>query len=183
MKALLIKYKLVIRFILLFLLVYGVLTFGYNLYLNLSTGTKFYPDYATHLVAKQTEHLLNSFGYDAQILPHPNEPSMKLILNNKYLARIIEGCNAISIINLFVSFIIAFSGRLKTTLLYCFVGSVIIYIFNLIRIVVLSIGLYHYPEHEEILHTVIFPMLIYGIVFLLWMFWVNRFSKSIKQNV
>lgn len=182
LKALLLKYKPVIRFIVTFLAVYGILTIGYNVYLNMSDGTEYYPDYLTHLVAEQTNALLNGLGYQTHVIPHENEPSMKIIMNGKYVARVIEGCNAISVIVLFLSFIVAFAGKFKTTLLYGLAGSIIIYAFNLIRIVILSIGLYHYPWRREVLHTVIFPMLIYGTVFLLWMVWVNRFSKQIKAN-
>ncbi len=182
LKALLLKYKPVIRFIVTFLAVYGILTIGYNVYLNMSDGTKYYPDYLTHLVAEQTNVLLNSLGYQTSVIPHENEPSIKIIMNGKYVARVIEGCNAISVIILFLSFIVAFAGKFKTTLFYGLAGSIIIYAFNLIRIVILSIGLYHYPWRREVLHTVIFPMLIYGTVFLLWMIWVNRFSKQIKAN-
>ncbi|WP_439152945.1 exosortase family protein XrtF [Winogradskyella sp.] len=182
MKALLIKYKLVIRFIITFLVVYSVLTVTYNLYLNLSDGSKYFPDYFTNLVARQTDALLNGVGYDASVVPHNVEPSIKIIINGKYVARVIEGCNSVSIIILFISFIVAFAGKFKTTFLYCFAGSIIIYAFNLMRIVVLSVGLYHYPWRRNILHTVIFPMLIYGTVFLLWMVWVNRFSKQKNLN-
>ncbi|MCF7559072.1 exosortase family protein XrtF [Sabulilitoribacter multivorans] len=181
MKALFIKYKSVIKFILTFLLVYGLLSLGYKFYLQFSDGSKFYPDYMTHLVSKQTEALLDTFGYDVEVLPHDSEPSMKLILNGNYIARIIEGCNSISVIILFISFIIAFSGKLKTTFFYILSGSVLVYVVNLLRIVVLSLGLYHYPEYSDFLHTVVFPGIIYGMVFLLWIFWVNRFSKF-KQN-
>ncbi|MBV7269838.1 exosortase family protein XrtF [Winogradskyella luteola] len=182
MRELITKYKLVIRFIVTFLLVYGVLTLGYYLYLNLSDGSKFYPDYMTNLVAHQTDALINSVGYESKVIPHSKEPSMKVIINGKFVARVIEGCNAVSVIILFLSFIMAFAGKLKTTLLYCFAGSIIIYTFNLLRIVVLSVGLYHYPWRRELLHEIIFPLFIYGTVFLLWMVWVNRFSKSIKAN-
>ncbi|WP_179336831.1 exosortase family protein XrtF [Winogradskyella ludwigii] len=182
MKSLLIKYKSVIRFIVTFLAVYGVLTIGYNVYLNASDGSKFYPDYLTHLVAEHTNALLNSVDYQTDIVAHPSEPSIKIIINGKYVARVIEGCNGISIIIMFLSFIVAFAGKFKTTFFYGLAGSIIIYAFNLIRIVILSIGLYHYPWRREILHTVIFPMLIYGTVFLLWMVWVNRFSKKVKSN-
>lgn len=163
-------------------MVYGVLSFVYKFYLQFSDGSKFYPDYMTHLVSLQSEALLNTFGYHVEVLPHPNEPSMKLFVNGKYLARIIEGCNAVSVIILFVSFIIAFSGKLKTTFLYLLSGSVLIYTVNLIRIVILSLGLYHYPEQSNFLHTVVFPGIIYGMVFLLWIFWVNRFSKLKNKN-
>ncbi|NMH89789.1 exosortase family protein XrtF [Flavivirga algicola] len=182
MQALFIKYKSVIKFILTFLVVYISFSVIYKLYLGALEGSRFYPDYMTHLVSLQSRSLLDAFGYDAQILPHPEEPSMKLIINGKYLARIIEGCNSISVLILFISFIIAFSGKLKVTFLYILAGSALIYIVNLIRIVILSIGIYHYPEQTEILHTVVFPAIIYGMMFLLWILWVNRFSKLKKKD-
>lgn len=182
MKSLLLKYKLVIKFILTFLFVYIALSVLYKFYLQFSDGSKFYPDYMTHLVAKQSEAILNTFGYNTQVLPHPNEPSMKLIINNIYLARIIEGCNSISVIILFVSFIVAFASKFKTTFIYIISGSVLIYSVNLLRIVMLSIGLYHYPNQKDIFHTALFPAIIYGMVFLLWVFWVNQFSKIKNGN-
>ncbi|WP_026753705.1 exosortase family protein XrtF [Sediminibacter sp. Hel_I_10] len=182
MKALFIKYKSVVKFILTFLAVYFVLSFAYKLYLDFSDGSTYYPDYITNLVAVQSDALLDSFGYNAQVIPHPDEPSMKVIVNGKYVARVIEGCNAISVIILFLSFIIAFAGKFKTTFFYMISGSVMIYTVNLFRIVIITIGLYHYPWRRDILHVVIFPMLIYGMVFLLWMFWVNRFSKVNKRH-
>lgn len=182
MKALFLKYKSVVTFILTFLAVYFVLTFSYKFYLDCSEGSEYYPDYFTNLVAKQSHLLLEALGYDAAIEPHPDEPSMKLIINNKFVARVVEGCNSISVIILFVSFIIAFAGRFKPTFIYILSGSVIIYVVNLLRIVILSIGLYNYPWRREELHTVIFPMIIYGMVFLLWMFWVNRYSKLNPKN-
>lgn len=182
MKALIVKYKSVVKFIGTFLIVYIALSVVYKFYLQFSDGSKFYPDYMTHLVAKQSESLLNTFGYHTQVMPHPNEPSMKLLVNGQYLARVIEGCNSISVIILFVSFVIAFSGRLKETILFVISGSVLLYTVNLIRIVLLSMGIYHFPNNSEFLHSVIFPSIIYGMVFLLWMFWVNRFSNLNKKD-
>ena len=181
MKSLLLKYKLVVRFILTFLLVYIALSVVYKFYLQFSDGSKFYPDYMTHLVAIQSESLLKTFGYQAQVLPHPSEPSMKLIINGTYLARVVEGCNSISVIMLFASFIVAFASKFKTTFFYILSGSVLIYSVNLIRIVLLTVGLYYYPNQKDVFHSVVFPAIIYGMVFLLWIFWVNRFSK-LKQN-
>ena len=76
----------------------------------------------------------------------------------------------------------AFAGRWKPTVLFVLAGSTLIYVVNLARIVILSIGLYHYPWRREILHTIIFPLIIYGMVFLLWMIWVNRYDKVKKRN-
>lgn len=182
MKDLIIKYRSVIKFILTFLLVYAVLSFIYKFYLDASLGTKFYPDYVTNVVALQTKSVLNTVGYKSIVVPHPDEPSMKLLINGNYLARVIEGCNSISVIILFISFVVAFSGTLKITLFFILTGGIIIYCVNLFRIVILSIGLYHYPDKSELLHSVVFPVIIYGMVFLLWMVWVNRFSNVGKKN-
>ncbi|UKM64873.1 exosortase family protein XrtF [Flavobacteriaceae bacterium GSB9] len=171
------KYKSVIKFILTFLVVYGILSVAYKFYLQSSNGTNFYPDYMTYMVGKQSGAIIETLGYNVEVIPHPDEPSLKMILNGNYLARVIEGCNAISVIILFLSFIVAFAGTWKTTFFYILSGSVLIYSVNLLRIALLTLGLYHYPEYEDMLHAVIFPAIIYGMVFLLWIFWVNRFSK------
>ncbi|WP_299890255.1 exosortase family protein XrtF [uncultured Lacinutrix sp.] len=182
MKELIIKYKSVIKFILTFLLVYTVLSFTYKLYLDNSNDSEYYPDFITHVVAKQTNTLVNVFGYESQVIKHPDEPSMKMVVRGKYLARVIEGCNALSVIILFVSFIIAFKGGLKKTLLFILFGTIIIYLSNIIRIALLSIGLYHYPQYTDLMHSVVFPSIIYGLVFVLWMLWVNRYSNTGKNN-
>jgi len=173
-----VKYKSVLRFIFMFLGSYLVFTLLYNLYLEFFRSPVYYPDYFTHLVAKQSEALISSFGYNAQILPHQSELSMKLIVNDAYLARIVEGCNAISIIILFASFVLSFFGKLKLTLLYLLAGGVIIYAMNIIRIAILAIGIYEYPEYTDFLHSIIFPLIIYGTVFILWLIWVRIYSRK-----
>lgn len=180
MKSILTKYKLVIRFIITFVLVYGVLSFGYKFYLDFSDGSKHYPDYFTNLVGKQTESILRSLDYRTSIVPHYDEPSLMVFVDQKYIARIIEGCNGMSVIIIFIAFVVAFSDTFKRTFLFILAGSVLIYAVNLIRIVLLTIGLRHYPWRSEVMHEVIFPLAIYGMVFLLWMFWVNHFSKKVK---
>ncbi|WP_079714496.1 exosortase family protein XrtF [Salegentibacter salinarum] len=181
MIRLFVKYKSVLRFIFMFLGSYLVFTLIYSVYLEFFRSQVYFPDYITHLVAKQSEALISSFGYNAQILPHQSELSMKLIVNEVYLARIVEGCNAISIIILFLAFVLSFFGRLKLTLLYLLAGTVIIYAMNIIRIAILTIGIYEYPQHTEFLHSIIFPLIIYGTVFLLWIIWVRIYSQ--KQKV
>jgi exosortase family protein XrtF len=87
-----------------------------------------------------------------------------------------------SVIILFVAFVIAFSDTFKRTFLFILAGSVLIYAMNLVRVVLLTVGLYHYPWRSELMHEVIFPLAIYGLVFLLWMYWVNHFSKKVKAS-
>ena len=156
------------------------MTLAYKFYLDFSSGNNYYPDFFSNLVGRQTVSLLDVFGYKAELVKSV-QPVLNLKVNGKYLAFISEGCNGISVIILFTSFIIAFANKFKTTFMYILVGSVFIYICNLLRIVIITIALFHYPWREEVLHNVIFPGLIYSLVFVLWMFWVYRFNK-IEKN-
>jgi hypothetical protein len=46
----------------------------------------------------------------------------------------------------------------------------------------LVVLMYHFPDYKEFLHGVLFPLLIYGTVFLLWIIWVNKFSFYAKKS-
>lgn len=182
MRLLIKKYAPVIRFIFTFLGSYLLLALLYNLYLQKFDSSAWYPDYLTHLVAIQSEAVVDALGYDSQIRSGYPEATMHLMVEGKFVARIIEGCNAASIIILFVSFMLAFSGKLKTTLLYTLAGAVIIYVTNILRIALMAVGIYEYPSQAHFLHTVAFPLVIYGAVFLLWVLWIIVYSKHIKHE-
>ena len=171
------KYRAVLKFILTFLGTYVVLVLLYDLYLDhyFSRGL---PDLITRLVGEQTESFINSFGYDAMAAPSSMYPLMNLSVNDIFIARIIEGCNSVSLIILFLAFMLSFLGKLKPTLLYILAGMVIIYSMNVIRIGLLAIGLYEMPEHSHFLHKIAFPLVIYGTVFLLWIIWIMIYTKS-----
>lgn len=172
------KYKSVLLFILTFLGVYLVLSVLYAQYLNINFQNKFYPDYITHRVAEQSDWLIEKLGYDSHIEPHDQEPSMKLFVEDVFVARVVEGCNAISVIILFIAFVLAFFRGWGKTLLFIIAGVVLIYIINIVRIALLSIGLYAYPGYKTVLHDIVFPGIIYGLVVVLWIVWVSRFKKQ-----
>lgn len=139
-------------------------------------------DSFTEIVANQTEKLLSVFTESKALIPHDKEPSVKLFFKEKYVARIIEGCNAVSVMILYAAFIFAFSTEWKKTGLYIIFGIVLIHILNVIRIALLASSLYYYPQYEEILHGTIFPLFIYGVVFILWILWVTKFSGHAKRT-
>jgi exosortase family protein XrtF len=148
----------------------------YQSYLNQFDVAKSEVDSFTQSVAKQTQIVLSWFDSQSYTMPDLKEPSIKIIYHNKYVSRIIEGCNALSVIILFIAFVIAFTGKFKHTIIFILLGSVLIHVLNIGRIVLLSVALYHFPQYEQILHGVVFPLIIYGVVFLLWVIWVNKFS-------
>lgn len=167
-------------FLLKFLLFYVVFTSIYMFYLNQYDASKFEVDWVTQKVSHHTVSLIQFFGGNSSVFPNEFESSMKIIFNNKYLGRIIEGCNGISIIVLFSAFVFAFSSGLKKTFWFIFLGIGVIYVLNIVRIALLIYALYYYPENEVLLHGTIFPLFIYGVVFLLWVLWITKFSDYVK---
>lgn len=182
MKKYFILYKPFLLFLGKFLLTYLLLTFIYQSYLGQFDSSQNETDSFTVLVAKQTKELMLLFDCDVITKPNTREPAVNLYYNQKPIARIIEGCNAMSVIILFVAFIVAFSGKLKPTVLYIIGGSLVIYVLNVIRIALLCALMYYYPELQHFLHGVVFPLFIYGVVFILWIIWVNKFSKYATKN-
>ena len=178
MRQLLHQYRSVLRFILTFLGSYLVFTVLYNAYLDFFHSVAYYPDFFTHLVSRQSESLVEFLGYSASIQPHPEEASMMLFINDYFLVRIVEGCNSISIIILFAAFVLSFFARAGITFFFILAGAVLIYVMNIVRIAILTIGVYEYPQHAEFLHSIVFPLIIYGTVFILWLIWVHIYSKN-----
>lgn len=168
-----------------FLLKFGVsyllLSAMYWLYLNQFDASKNEPDGITYLVAWQSRDVVLLLGQTASIAPHDKEASYRFMIEGKRVARIVEGCNAVSVMILFTAFIIAFSSTLKRTLLFIFSGIAVIHILNIVRVALLGLGYYHYPQYKDILHDIVFPLFIYGVVFLLWIIWVQKFSGNAKR--
>ncbi len=183
MKQLLQHYKPFLLFLGKFIVSYLILSIIYQSYLNRFDASKAEVDLFTEIVADQSATVLSWFDSKSYTMPHLKEPSVKLIYKGKYISRIIEGCNAISVIILFISFVIAFTGKFKNTVLFILFGTILIHILNIGRIALLCVGLYYFPNLEHLLHGVVFPLIIYGIVFLLWIVWVNKYSLYATETV
>lgn len=182
MLSLISKYKSVLRFLAIFIGSYLVLVGLYQLYLTYGGSSRYFPDVITHTVAQQSQAIIQILGYSMEVVPSKVEPAMNLQMQGKTLARVVEGCNAVSVMLLFISFMLAFFGNLKRTLLFILGGVVLIYCMNVLRIALLTIGLYVYPEYGELLHGTVFPAVIYGTVFVLWFGWIQSYKKPAKNE-
>lgn len=171
MKNYFIRFRPFLLFLGKFFLAYGFLTVLYYLYLNLYDDKV---DGITTHVAFLTEKIAQFFGLNLSVANDVTQ--FKVFYENKYTIRIIEGCNAVSLIILFVSFVFSFAGRFKASLLYMLLGSMLIYGINILRIIVFVVLLYSYPDFEHVIHGVVFPAIIYGLVFMLCIIWVNKYS-------
>ncbi len=159
------------------------MTFLYESYLNQFNPLRFEVDGFTQIVSNQSVGVLKILGFDVYEVLNNTESCMNIFFNNRFVAKIIEGCNGLSVIILFVAFVVAFTGNWKATIWYVIVGSLLIHFVNVLRIAFLCVLMFYYPAYEHVLHGVIFPLIIYGLVFLLWVIWVNKFSVHAKKDI
>ena len=177
------QYRPFFIFLLKFFSVYVGLTIIYQTYLNqFENPLLFQVDDFTQFVARQTQTTLQFFNFDSNIELNSNQAYVKLFIEHVYVARVVEGCNALSVIILFAAFVVAFAGKRLHTIIFIVLGSVLIHILNVFRIALLCIALLHYPKQEHLLHDIVFPLFIYGCVFGLWVIWVNKFSFHARKN-
>jgi len=178
------KKKTIIKFLVKFFVAYFILLGVYSIYLKKTQHKTpiFSCSPITKVVANHTEKVAQFLGYDTYVSQSKDELSMMFFVEDVYAVPIVEGCNSISVIILFLSFIFAFAGSLKATIIFGILGSVSIYMINILRILALSKLMYVYPDYQDVLHNLFFPAIIYGAVFILWIIWVNKFSYLKKAK-
>lgn len=176
------KYRPFLVFLGKFFLTYLLLILAYQVFLSQFDAEGFETDAMTQSVSNQTQDVMAALDYTVELKPSRGEPSVLVVVDGDPVVRIIEGCNAISIMILFAAFIVAFSGSFLRTFGYIVAGILAIHLLNVARIVLLIIGIINYPQYENLLHGVIFPLIIYGFIFLLWVLWVNKFQRYAKKN-
>lgn len=178
------KNKVVILFLVRFFAVYFALTSLYSFYLHKNQVVQgvFSCAPITRTVTDHSEYVTELFGYDVYTDQNFEELSMMFMVNEDYVVKIVEGCTSVGVIILFLAFIIAFTGKLKSTLLFGVFGVAMIYIVNIFRIVFIVLAIYHFPQFQKVLHDLVFPAIIYGMVIILWFFWIRRYALINKGN-
>jgi exosortase family protein XrtF len=89
-----------------------------------------------------------------------------------------DNCNGIALFAQFAGFIIAYPGNWIKKLFFIPLGIIIIELLNILRVVGLAILDTYSRTWTEFNHTYTFSIVIYGVIFLLWMLWVNKISDK-----
>ncbi len=87
-----------------------------------------------------------------------------------------EPCNGVKVFGLFSIFIIAFPGSWKKKLWFVPMGIFIIHTMNAIRIAILTIISAENPTALDFNHNITFQVVVYGLIFILWYWWVQKYS-------
>lgn len=164
-------FKPILGILLRFVGIYIGLILCYQWYLNSQEGL----DVASACIAEQVCSVQEGLGYTSELRKYKGyEDSLFYILNGEIVSRMVEGCNAISIMILFLAFVFAFY-RGRVTFLFAGIGLLLLYISNILRIAGINILYMVAPEYFKIGHDYLFPAIIYGMVVLLWIVWIKFF--------
>ncbi|EJL73263.1 exosortase family protein XrtF [Chryseobacterium populi] len=166
-------FRPVLGILLRFIIIYVVLLFVYQLYLNSFKESGLDP--FSRMIAEQVKAIQNAIHYPTQLYNDVGKEQVWFYVKKTYVTRMVEGCNAISVMILFASFVFAFYKGGKT-FIFVLIGLVLLYIMNLLRIVGLNLVVSDYKEYEKIAHDFIFPAVIYGTVVVLWLVWIKLFA-------
>ena len=164
------KYKSVWIFLLRFFGVYFIGVLLYNTYLSEFTSQI---DDITRMVTEQVASLLSLTLPEITCVYSTTSPLAEIHYFGIRLVLLIEGCNAISVMILFIAFLVAFKGALKNYLWYVPFGIVTLYLANLSRIYLIGMIILYFPDYANMAHDYIFPGVIYGTTFVLWVIWVK----------
>ncbi|MET3034886.1 exosortase family protein XrtF [Chryseobacterium sp. NRRL B-14859] len=166
-------FKPVLGILLRFIIIYLVLLFAYQFYLNSEKESGL--DSFSRIIADQVSYLQNMIGYSTQLYDDIRNEQVWFYVKDQYTTRMVEGCNAVSVMILFISFVFAFYKGAKT-FIFVGIGLLLLYIMNLIRIIGLNIVMADHKEYGKIFHDFVFPAIIYGTVVLLWLIWIKFFA-------
>lgn len=174
------QYQPILRFIGLFGLFYLIFFIVYQGLIQNYTGLDF--SLNKHL-AHASAWLLNLFGFQAEPYITETEATVKLLGSFGNGVWIGDHCNGINLFALFTIFILAFpSKKYKAKALYILVGLALLHFANLIRVCILTWMEKEYPEYLTFNHNYTFLILMYGLIFSLWYYYVIKYSGIINKE-
>lgn len=169
------EFKPAIIFITRFLILYFVLNLIYGFYIESFDQA----DSITYWVTNQSAQVIGWFYSGIYVTPDAVKSTVHIGNQVSDILSVYEGCNGVNVVIVFLSFLIAFPGRMIKLWWYAPMGIIIIHIFNISRIVFLYWVATSLPNLYYFTHKYLFTGIIYLAVFILWYIWVVKFqSKS-----
>ncbi|WP_343611698.1 exosortase family protein XrtF [Chryseobacterium oranimense] len=172
-------FKPVLSILLRFIVIYLVLLLGYQFYLNVSKEGGL--DLFSRMIANQVASVQNTTGFPTLLYDDVKNEQVWFYVKKNYVTRMVEGCNAVSVMILFLAFVFAFYKGAKTYI-FALAGLILLYIMNLLRIIGLNIVMVDHAEYGKMFHDFIFPAVIYGTVVVLWLIWIKFFALKNENS-
>jgi exosortase/archaeosortase family protein len=107
-----------------------------------------------------------------------------LFKNNTYIS-ISSGCSGLKQILQFFLLFLFLKGYVFNKCWFILLGILVMHLTNILRLLILSFVLMHYPDKWNLFHDDILRAMFYAPIFIMWVFWIERlrdfrYSKFFK---
>jgi len=172
-------FKPVLGILLRFIIIYLVLLFAYQFYLNSFKDSGLDP--YSRMIADHVRIVQETLGFKTLLYDDVPKQQIWFYIRTTAVSRMVEGCNAISILILFLAFIFAFYKGTKT-FVFAGISLLLLYVMNVLRIVGLNIINSDYSNYGKMAHDYFFPAVIYGSVVVLWLVWIKFYALKNENS-
>ena len=140
--------------------------------IDLSAGFNMMVDHVTLMVY----NTLSFLGYDMQL-----ESNNIIIHDNDVAVRIVWACTGYKQAYIFTAIIAFYKGPFLKKLWFIPAGLIVVYLFNIFRIVMIVASIRENPNSFEFLHEGLYKYLYYVVIFLMWVLWEEKIRGKEKQ--
>ncbi|HKL95821.1 MAG TPA: archaeosortase/exosortase family protein [Paludibacteraceae bacterium] len=121
--------------------------------------------------------VMNWFGYEVELV---DDTIIRFATGHG--ARIVWSCTGIKQSYIFLCLILFSRGPWQHKLWFIPLGILVCYVVNIARITGLNMIIYNYREWFDFLHEHLFKYIFYGILFLLWVWWEEKFALLSRKK-
>ncbi|MCM1354187.1 MAG: exosortase/archaeosortase family protein [Paludibacter sp.] len=93
---------------------------------------------------------------------------------------IVWGCTGLKQSFIWLVIMMFSGGSWSRKLWFVPLGWLCIYVFNIIRITLITLAIEFHPDWFEFLHSYLFKYMFYFMLFMLWVWWTERIGKAKK---
>jgi exosortase/archaeosortase family protein len=139
--------------------------------LDLSAGFNLMVDHVTRVVYD----ILTMLKYQVEL-----DDSSVIRHDNGVAVRIVWACTGLKQAYIFIAIIAFYKGPFLKKLWFIPAGLVVVYLFNIFRILMIVASIRENPNSFEFLHEGLYKYLYYGVIFLMWVLWEERIRGKAK---
>jgi len=126
--------------------------------------------------------LLHWVGYEIEYAFLTHGCMGRIWVNDATSVCVGSGCSGLELFFIFAGFILIFRGSIRSKFWFLPSGMLVILLLNILRIAGLSLILHHAPSYLDFNHKYTFVILVYGAIFLMWLWWVNKYADVKKDE-
>ena len=172
------KYRLyVLKDVVIFMIITIVVHFSYRFwagktdYWPISTAMHIIHDSASDVVFNQSVWIIDHINN----IPITTAENRVIQFQNGGFIGVNESCSGVKPILQFILLMLLFPGPWKHKAWFIPMGILLVHLTNLFRITGLAVVTITVPEYWDFAHDNLFRPFFYVVIFLLWVWWVERF--------